>query len=74
MLAKITSKNQLTLPKAVVETLGGARYLEIVVNDGRIIMSPVRLQSADTLRAKLEELGISEGDVGGAVRWARRRK
>jgi hypothetical protein len=74
MLAKLTTKNQLTLPKRVADQFPGARYFEIAAEEGRIVLTPVRLQRADAVRAKLAKLGIGERDVAAAVKWARRRK
>jgi len=71
MLAKRTSKNQLTLPKAAVEAVGGAEYFDLRVDGGRIVLTPVRPGAADAVRAKLEALGITEADVADAVKWAR---
>jgi hypothetical protein len=71
MLAKLTSKNQLTLPKAVTAAVGATEYLEVQAKDGQIILTPVRIQRADAVRAKLAELGIAEEDVADAVAWAR---
>ena len=39
MLAKLTSKNQLTLPKAVVREFPGTRYFEVRAEKGRIVLS-----------------------------------
>ncbi len=72
MLAKLTSKNQLTLPKSVVMSVGKADYYDVVVESGRIILTPVRIQQADAVRAKLEALGINEQDVSDAIQWARK--
>lgn len=72
MLAKLTSKNQLTLPKEVVSDFPGATYFEIEAANGRIVLTPVRMQRADAMRAKLAELGIADKDVKDAVKWARR--
>lgn len=72
MLAKMTSKNQLTLPKRITEAVGTPQYFEVEAKDGRIILTPVRIQRADAVRAKLAELGIRESDVEDAVRWARK--
>ena len=69
MLAKLTSKNQLTLPKAVLETVGTPDYLEVTEEGGRIVLTPVRITRADAVRGKLKELGISEDDVAAAVEW-----
>lgn len=72
MLAKRTSKNQITLPKAIVDSAGEADYYDIAVQDGKIVLTPVRLHQADEVRAKLEELGITQEDVSDAIGWARR--
>jgi len=71
MLAKLTSKNQLTLPKSVVLSVGKAEYYDVAVESGRIVLTPVRIQQADAVRAKLEALGIDEQDVSDAIAWAR---
>ncbi len=72
MLAKITSKNQLTLPKAVVSAVGAAEYFDVEVRQGQIVLTPVRIQRGDAVRAKLAELGLGDADVAQAVRWVRR--
>jgi hypothetical protein len=36
MLAKITSKNQLTLPKKITNEIGPAEYFDIEVKSGQI--------------------------------------
>jgi hypothetical protein len=74
MLAKITAKNQLTLPKAVTNAVGPAEYFDVEARDGQIILTPVRIQRADAVRAKLAELDLQERDVSDAVAWARRPK
>ena len=40
VVAKRTSKNQLTLPKAVVEQAGAADYYDVVCDNGRIVLTP----------------------------------
>ena len=72
MLAKITAKNQLTLPKAVTQAVGATEYFEVQAVDGRIVLTPVRIQRSDAVRAKLAELKLTEADVAAAVTWARR--
>ncbi len=71
MLAKITSKNQLTLPKRITNELGSVEYFEVEVHNGQVILTPVRIQRADGVRAKLAELDLTEQDVSDAVAWAR---
>ncbi len=71
MLAKLTAKNQLTLPKAAVAAVDAAEYFDVAAENGRIVLTPVRVNRAGAVRAKLAELGISETDVADAVAWAR---
>ncbi len=71
MLAKLTSKNQLTIPKAILSSYPDAEYFNVTDDDGRIVLSPVHLNRADAVRAKLADLGITEKDVADAVSWAR---
>ncbi len=73
MLAKVTSKNQLTLPKAITAAVGEAEYYDVEARGGQIVLTPVRIQRGDAVRAKLAELKLSESDVTQAVAWARRR-
>ena len=72
MLAKLTAKNQLTLPKAITQAIGPAEYFEVETKDGQIVLTPVRIQRAGAVRARLAELELGEADVADAVRWARR--
>lgn len=71
MLAKLTAKNQLTLPKAVTNAVGATEYFEVEVRDGQIILTPVRIQRADAVRVKLAELALQEQDITDAIAWAR---
>ena len=76
MLAKLTAKNQLTLPKRALDALGldtPPTYFDIEIAEGRIVLTPARVGSADAVRRKLSELGITDADVVDAVSWARRR-
>jgi hypothetical protein len=71
MLAKMTSKNQLTLPKSALQALGPVEYFDVDVRAGQIVLTPVRIQRGDVVRAKLAALGLGEADVADAVHWAR---
>ncbi|MFP5382362.1 MAG: AbrB/MazE/SpoVT family DNA-binding domain-containing protein, partial [Gammaproteobacteria bacterium] len=62
MLAKMTSKNQLTLPKSVTNALGEVEYFDVQTRDGQVILTPVRIQRADAVRAKLAALELTEQD------------
>jgi hypothetical protein len=72
MLAKLTAKNQLTLPKSITNAVGPAEYFDVEVKDGQVILTPVRIQRADAVRAKLAALELTEQDVADAVAWARK--
>ena len=74
MLAKITSKNQLTLPKSVMQAVGATEYFEVEARAGQIILTPVRIQRGDAVRAKLAELDLSDSDIANAVAWSRSSK
>ncbi len=71
MLAKLTAKNQLTLPKSVTNPLGPVEYFDVQAREGQIVLTPVRIQRGDALRAKLAELDLTEADIGDAVAWVR---
>ena len=42
MLAKLTSKNQLTLPKAIVQQIDQPEYFDVSLEDGRIVLTPMQ--------------------------------
>ena len=71
MLAKLASRNRLTLPKAVLASCRGTKYFDVTEDNGRIVLTPVRINRADAVRAKLADLGMTEDEVAGAVAWAR---
>ncbi len=72
MLAKLTSKNQLTLPKKVMTGLESTEYFDVTKENGRIVLTPVRFARADGVREKLAEMGITDADIAEAKTWARR--
>jgi hypothetical protein len=71
MLAKLTVKNQLTLPKAVASQFPGVEYFEVSTDGSAISLKPLRRSRLDEVRAKLASLGITEQDVKDAIAWAR---
>ena len=73
MLAKLTSKNQLTLPKSVVEQVR-ADYYSVRTEGQSIVLTPVKLGGLEAVQEKLAALGITERDVKSAVTWARKQK
>jgi 23S rRNA A1618 N6-methylase RlmF len=71
MLAKLTVKNQLTLPKAVVNHFKGVEYFDVSTDGSAITLKPLRPSKADEVRQYLADLGITEQDVSDAIAWAR---
>ena len=72
MLAKLTSKNQLTLPKAVISAFPDVQYFDVKKENRQIVLTPVRFTRADAVRSRLAEMGLSDKDIDDAVAWARR--
>jgi bifunctional DNA-binding transcriptional regulator/antitoxin component of YhaV-PrlF toxin-antitoxin module len=75
MLAKLTSKNQVTIPKKVLSELGEVEYFDVEYREGVVVLKPVKVYESDVegIRAKMRKLGLSRKAVAEAVRWARRR-
>jgi antitoxin component of MazEF toxin-antitoxin module len=72
MLAKLASKNQLTLPKSITQAIGQSEYFEIKVENGQIILIPIKIQRTNAVRAKLAALELTERDITDAVTWVRK--
>ena len=53
MLAKLTAKNQLTLPRSIIDAVESAEYFEVEARNGQIVLTPARIQRGDAVRAKL---------------------
>jgi len=77
MLAKRTVKNQITLPKSIVDRLPKTDYFEISLRGDGILLKSVVVESKgtklDRIRMKMKDLGLTEKDVDAAIRWARTR-
>jgi hypothetical protein len=78
MLAKKTSKNQITLPKEIVKAFPDTDYFDVSIKDNTIRLMPVKItpvrSSLGSVREKIKKLGSNEKDVGEAIQWARSRK
>jgi hypothetical protein len=73
MLAKLTAKNQLTLPKAATAAVEATEYFDVQTRGGVIVLTPVRIQRSDAVRAKLAELNLTTRDIDDAIGWSRTR-
>ena len=77
MLTKKTTKNQLTIPKALLDRLPPTDYFDAEVVRDRLVLRPVRMVPAvdiDRVRDRLEWSGVGAGEVERAFRWARKKK
>lgn len=74
MLAKRTAKNQITLPKAIVDRFKGVEHFDVSAEGDAIVLRPLRRSRADEVRTKLASLGMNETDVAEAVTWARKKR
>ena len=72
-LAVVSDQNQLTLAEGILANFPDADCFEATVEDGRIVLTPYPVVTADDVRLKIAALGITEDDVADAVKWARGR-
>ena len=75
MLAKVTSKNQITIPKKIIDQVPDTKYFEVEFKDGVIVLKPLRVYETDVgkIRSKIKRLGLKPNSVREAVGWARKR-
>ena len=73
MLAKMTSKNQITIPKKIIEQLPDVEYFEVDLKDGVVMLKPLKIYdtSLGKIRTKIKKLGLKESTVREAIEWAR---
>jgi len=76
MLAKITSKNQITIPKKIIEKMPGVKHFAIEFKDGVVIMKPIKFYDTnlDQIKAKIKKLGLKEDSVAEAIKWVKSKK
>jgi len=77
MLCKRTYKNQITLPKKVMEQFEDYEYFEVKVSKGKIVLEPVKMIPKDKIllervRDKISALGMTSQDIEDAITWARK--
>ena len=73
MLAKLTAKNQITIPKKIIDQMPDVRYFDVELEEGTIVLKPLRIYDTDLerIRAKVKKIGLTEKSVAEAIRWAR---
>ena len=69
----MTSKNQITIPKKIIEKLPGVEYFEVELKDGVVMLKPLKVYdtSLERIRTKVKKLGLQENTVKEAIEWAR---
>ncbi|MBW2063098.1 MAG: AbrB/MazE/SpoVT family DNA-binding domain-containing protein, partial [Deltaproteobacteria bacterium] len=43
MLAKLTVKNQITIPKKIISQLKDVKYFDVDIKDGLVLLKPVKV-------------------------------
>lgn len=77
MLCKKTVKNQITLPKRIIQGFEDVEYFEAETIEEKIILTPVKVTSVKKnsltdIRKKISKLGLTEKDIEKAITWARK--
>ena len=75
MLAKITSRNQVTIPKKIMDQLPNPQYFDVELKDGLVVMKPLVVYDTDLeqIRGKMKQMGLKADSVKEAIHWARSR-
>ncbi len=70
MLAKMTSKNQITIPKKIIDQIPDTEYFDVDLNNGIVMLKPLRIYDTnlDAIRSKIRKLGIKENAAAEAIR------
>jgi len=73
MLAKLTAKNQITIPKQIIDQIPETRYFDVKLSGETVIMKPLTVYDTDLeqVRAKIKKLGLKPDCVAEAIKWAR---
>lgn len=78
MLAKKTSKNQVTLPMKALKEIPETDYFDVTTKGGALILRPVTVSEPGSrlaiVRQKIKDLGIEPKDLDRAIAWARGRR
>ena len=59
MLAKLTTKNQITIPKQIIDQIPEANYFDVELNGEVVVMKPLKIYDTDLqqIRAKIKKMG-----------------
>ena len=78
MLCKRTYKNQITLPKKIMEDFKDVEYFQAKAERGKIILEPIEMiplseRPVEKVRKKIAALGLTEKDIEEAIAWVRKK-
>ena len=75
MLAKMTTKNQITIPKKIIDKLPDIKYFDVELKDGLVLLKPLKVYDTnlDQIRSKMKTLGLNQNSVKEAIQWARKK-
>jgi hypothetical protein len=72
---KLSPKNQLTLPKTVVNRFPGTQYFEINMRENEVVLRPARMriqgETLKNVREKIRRLGLKEDIISEAIKKTR---
>ena len=73
MLSKITSKNQITIPKKIIDQIPDTEYFDVELRDGNVVLKPLRIYNTnlERIQSKIKKLDLREDTVAEAIKWAR---
>ncbi len=77
LLLKKTTKNQVTLPRALLAKLASTDYFEAEVAGDTLVLRPVKvveMVDIDKVRDRLRRRRVKADEVEKAVSWARKNK
>jgi|GEM_PF-1703490 len=76
-IVRISSRNQVTLPRRIMDSLSGSTYFEVALEGEHIVLKPIDIRAkGETLakvREKIRSLGITEDIIPLAVAETRKR-
>ncbi len=73
MLVRLSSKNQITVPRKILAKLPNAKYFEVELKEGKLVLKPVEVVESklEQIQQKMTDLGLREDSVVEAIQWAR---
>ncbi len=77
MLTRKTARNQVTIPKQLLSQLPATDYFDAEVVGDALVLKPVKVVAMldiNRVRSRLRRARVSPGEIGRAVRWARRKE